>query len=80
MAVMDVVVDTRLMTLPVITSVMVMRYSVTTPFTSLAGGGPHDSPMDVELAGVSTIFWGGAVGAEMRQNRSHKKTIAWRLG
>jgi hypothetical protein len=43
---------------------MVMRYSVTTPLTSLAGGGPHDSPMDVELAGVSTMFWGGAVGAD----------------
>ena len=60
---MDVVVDTRLMTLPVMTSVMVMRYSVMTPLTSLLGGGPHDRPMDVELAGVSTMFWGGAVGA-----------------
>lgn len=61
---MDVVVETKMMTLPVMTSVIVIRYSVMTPFMSPEGGAPHDSPIDVELTGDSTMFWGGLVGAE----------------
>ena len=60
---MDVVVEVRLKTLPVMTSVMVIRYSLMTPLTSLNGGGVHDSVMEVELAGVSTTFRGGLDGA-----------------
>ena len=60
----DVVVEVRLNTLPVMTSVMVIRYSLTTPLTSLNGGGAHDSEMDEELVGVRTIFWGELEGAK----------------
>ena len=62
---MDVVVEVSLMILPVITSVMVMRYSVTIPLMSSEGGGSHDREMEVELAGESTTFWGGLDGAEV---------------
>ena len=51
------------MTLPVTTSVMVIRYMVMTPLTSFTGGGAQESKMDVELAGVSVMFWGGLDGA-----------------
>ena len=60
---MDVVVEVRLMTLPVMTSVMVIRYSVMTPLISLTGGGAHDSEMEVELAGASVTFCGELDGA-----------------
>ncbi len=61
---MEVVVEVRVMTLPVITSVMVILYSVMIPFWVLAGGGDQESPMDVELTGERTTFWGGLLGAK----------------
>ncbi len=71
---MDVVVEVRVMTLPVMTSVMVIRYSVMTPLMSSVGGEAQDSEKEVELAGASTTFWGGLDGAEL-ENR----TLIWRL-
>ena len=59
----DVVVEVKVRTLLVITSVIVIRYSTMTPLISLATGGFHDRVMEVELAGVSTTFRGGLVGA-----------------
>ncbi len=53
---MEVVVEVRLMTLPVITSVKVILYSVITPFWVLAGGGDQESLMDMELTGERTKF------------------------
>lgn len=75
MAVMDIVVETRVMTLPVMTSVMVMRYSVMTPLMSPANGGAHNSPMDVELTGESTMFWGGLEGAEKSKRGKCQRLI-----
>ena len=60
----DVVVAVRVMTLPVMTSVIVIRYSVMTPLISFIGGGAHDSETEVELAGRSVTFWGELDGAE----------------
>lgn len=49
----EVVVDVKLITLPVTTSVMVIRYSVMTPLVLLEGGGDHVRLMEVELIGES---------------------------
>ena len=50
----DVVVEVRVSSLPVLTSVMLIRYSVTMPFKLLARGGDHDKEMEVELV-VDTV-------------------------
>ena len=57
---MDVVVEVRVSTLPVLTSVMLIRYSVTMPFRLLARGGDHDKEMEVELA-AETVNPSGAL-------------------
>lgn len=64
----DVVMEVRVMIRPVMTSVMVILYSVMMPFVSPTGGGTQESVMDVELAGASWMLWGGLVGAEMSKN------------
>ena len=51
------------MILPVITSVMLIRYCVITPLMSVVGGGDQVSLIEVELTGDSTTFCGGLVGA-----------------
>ena len=61
---MDVVVEVRVMTRPVMISVMVILYSVMIPLISPAGGGAQDNVMEEELAGTSWMLWGGLVGAE----------------
>ena len=50
----DVVVEVRVSSLPVLTSVMLIRYSVIMPFKLLARGGDHDNEMEVELV-VDTV-------------------------
>ena len=60
---MEVVVLVRVMSLPVMTSVMLILYCVMTPFRSPAGGGDHEMLMDEELIGASLTFCGGLVGA-----------------
>ena len=55
----EVVVDVKLITLPVMTSVIIMRYSVMTPLMSFDGGGNHVRLMEVELTGESWTLWGG---------------------
>lgn len=45
----EVVVEVKLISLPVITSVMMMWYSVMTPLMSLGGGGDHVRLMEVEV-------------------------------
>ena len=59
----EVVVEFKVMFLLVMTSVMVMRYSLMIPLMSAVGGVAHDSTMEVELTGVSVMFWGGLDGA-----------------
>ena len=68
---MDVVVEVSVMTRPVITSVMVIRYSVMTPLMSSDGGGAQESERDVELAGVSITFRGGLDGARKKLDRAN---------
>ncbi len=50
---MEVVEDVRLNTLPVITSIIVMRYSEIIPFLSLLGGGDHAMLIEVDVTGES---------------------------
>ena len=57
---MDVVVKVRVSTLPVLTSVMLIRYSVIMPFKLLARGGDHDKEIEVELA-AETVNPSGAL-------------------
>ena len=53
----------KVMTLPVMTSVMLILYCVMTPFWPPAGGGDHEMLMDEELIGASLTFCGGLEGA-----------------
>ena len=76
MAVMDDVVEFKVIFIPVMTSVMVMRYSLIIPLMSAVGGGFHDKEMEVELTGANMTFWGGLDGAE-RKNRFHH--MLWRV-
>ena len=65
---MDVVVEVRVSTLPVLTSVMLIRYSVIMPFKLLARGGDHDKEMEVELA-ADTANPSGALDGARRRTR-----------
>ena len=56
----DVVVEVRVSSLPVLTSVMLIWYSVIMPFKLLARGGDHDKEMEVELS-VDTVNPSGAL-------------------
>ena len=60
---MEVVVLVKVMTLPVMTSVMLILYCMMTPFRSPTGGGDHEMPMDEELVAESLTLCGGLVGA-----------------
>ena len=60
---MDVVVEVRVSSLPVLTSVMLMRYSVIMPFKLQARGGDHDKEMEVELAAETANLSGALDGA-----------------
>ena len=59
----DVVVEVRVSTLPVLTSVMLIWYSVIMPFKLLARGGDHDKEMEVELAAETANLSGALDGA-----------------
>ena len=61
---MDVVVEVRISSLPVLTSVMFIRYSVIMPFKLLARGGDHDKEMEVELAAETANPSGALDGAK----------------
>ena len=56
----DVVVEVNVSSLPVSTSVMLIRYSVIMPFKLPARGGDHDKEIEVELV-ANTIKPSGAL-------------------
>ena len=64
---MEVVVEVSVITLPVLTSVMLMRYSVMIPLRLLAKGGDHDREMEVELVGDTVKLSGALDGAIQRR-------------
>ncbi len=51
--------------LPVSTSVTYILYCVITPFCNSAGGGDHDTKIDVELTEDKTTSSGGLSGAKV---------------
>ena len=59
----EVVGDVKFIVLPVITSVIMMRYSDITPLMSLEGGGDQVISMEVELTEESWTLCGGLDGA-----------------
>ena len=67
---MEVVVETRLKTRPVMTSMSVMWYSTITPFASLGRGGFHDRLREVDLTREVATFSGGPVGTERERESS----------
>lgn len=72
---MDVVVEVSVITLPVLTSVMLMRYSVTIPLRLPGKGGDHDREMEVELVGDTVKLSGALDGAIKRRIVVKLKTI-----
>ena len=48
--------------IPVSTSVMMILYSLMTPFCSLAGGGFQDKKTDLDVEATPVWFCGGLVG------------------
>ncbi len=55
------------MTLPVITSVILILYCLMTPLMSLVGGGDQDMLIELELTEDSPTFCGEVLGAEQKQ-------------
>ena len=66
------VLDVKNSTLPVLISVMLILYSLITPFWSSEGGGSQERYITVELGTVPVNCCGGLVGTGLEKKKKRK--------